>query len=270
LAMFSRYEFTLEQWHLLKAKCDAEDILFLSTPQNVSDLKLLLDVGIPAIKIGSDDFTNIPLLKAYAKTKLPLIISCGMSTLAEVYQALEAVGGLDNYPVILLLCTSQYPTPPMDVNLLKLRTLANAFPHLVLGFSDHTQGVMASSLAVGLGAHFFEKHFTLDHNLPGPDHWFSENPDSLREWVSSIRLAHTMMGSHIVRPTAKELDMRVLARRSIVAIKNIESGETLTLENIGLRRPGNGLEPRLFENVLGKKALMPIITGALVREGDFR
>jgi len=148
--MFKRYEFDYDEWLQIKQKCDDENILFLSTPQNRSDLDLLLELKLPAIKVGSDDFTNLPLLEDYSTTKLPMIVSCGMSDLAEVHQALDAIGTFEGYPTILLLCTSQYPTPPEDVNLLKLKTLANAFPGLVLGFSDHTKGSLASSLALGL------------------------------------------------------------------------------------------------------------------------
>ena len=153
----SQYEFDNDDWLKIKQKCDDENILFLSTPQNRSDLNLLLELDLKAIKVGSDDFTNLPLLEDYAKTKLPIIVSCGMSDLKEVKQALDVLGLDKGNPVILLLCTSQYPTPPKDVNLLKFKTLANTFPNLVLGFSDHTRGSLASSLAVGFGAVFFEK-----------------------------------------------------------------------------------------------------------------
>ncbi|MDR9507298.1 N-acetylneuraminate synthase family protein [Brevibacillus agri] len=269
LEMFKRVEFTLEEWRKIKAYCDQIGIMFLSTPQNRSDLDLLLELDIQAIKVGSDDFTNLPLLKSYASTGLPMIVSCGMADLAEVHQALAAIGAIDGYPTILLLCTSQYPTPPQDVNLLKLKTLANAFPMVPVGFSDHTQGALASSLAVAFGASFFEKHFTLDRDLPGPDHWFSEDPSSLKEWVNAIRTAHTMLGSPIVKPTTEEYEMRTLARRSIVALADIEMGEKLDVNNIGLRRPGNGLAPSLFEEVVNKQANRSIKKGELIRLGDF-
>jgi len=262
--MFKRYEFDYDEWLQIKQKCDDENILFLSTPQNRSDLDLLLELELPAIKVGSDDFTNLPLLEDYSTTKLPMIVSCGMSDLAEVYQALDAIGTFEGYPTILLLCTSQYPTPPEDVNLLKLRTLANTFPDLVLGFSDHTQGSLASSLAVGFGAVFFEKHFTLDNNLAGPDHWFSENPESLKDWVDSIHQSYKMMGSALVRPTSKELEMRKLARRSIVILKDTKQGDKLTEENIGLRRAGNGLSPILIKDMLGSFASQDLVEGNLL------
>ena len=262
--MFKRYEFDYDEWLQIKQKCDDENILFLSTPQNRSDLDLLLELGLPAIKVGSDDFTNLPLLEDYSTTKLPMIVSCGMADLAEVRQALGAIGTFEGYPTILLLCTSQYPTPPEDVNLLKLKTLANSFPDLVLGFSDHTKGSLASSLAVGFGAVFFEKHFTLNNNLAGPDHWFSENPEGLKDWVDSIHQSYQMMGDSIVQPTPKELEMRKLARRSIVILKDTKKGEKFTEENIGLRRPGNGLAPILMKDILGSFASQDLFKGNLL------
>ncbi|MEO7423954.1 MAG: N-acetylneuraminate synthase family protein, partial [Fibrobacteria bacterium] len=160
-------------------------------------------------------------------------------------------------------------TPPIDVNLRKLTTLAAAYPTLVLGFSDHTQGPLASSLALAMGASLFEKHFTLGHGLPGPDHWFSEEPAGLKDWIDSIRKAHAMMGSALVRPTAAEKSMRALARRSIVALRPIGAGEILGEDNLGLRRPGTGLYPSFWEAILGKKALRPIAKGAQIQMGDF-
>lgn len=269
LDMFRRYEMSVEDWRAIRRHCDSAGITFLSTPQNRSDLDVLLDVGVSAIKVGSDDFVNLPLLRDYATTGLPLILSCGMANLAEVWQSLEAVGAFEGYPVVLLLCTSQYPTPPQDVNLLKLRTLAGAFPTIPLGFSDHTQGEVASSLAVAFEACILEKHFTLDHNLPGPDHWFSEDPSGLTKWVQSIRLAHAMMGSSLVRPTAAELDMRSLARRSVVIIQDVQAGEKLGANNIGLRRPGNGLPASFFDLILDKRATTSLLKGHLLQLGDF-
>ena len=269
LDMFRRYELSKEEWVLIKERCDEEGIMFLSTPQNPSDLDMLLELKIMAIKVGSDDFTNLPLLKIYSKTGLPMIVSSGMSDLAEVYQALDSIGSMDGYPTVLMHCTSQYPTPPKDVNLARLRTLINAFPTVVLGFSDHTQGPLASSLAVTFGASVFEKHFTLNHNLPGPDHWFSEDPEGLKEWVSSIRKASLMIGNELVRPTPLEKEMRTLARRSIVALSDIGKGELLTTGNIGMKRPGKGLPAALYETVLNLKATRSLARGSLLKWGDF-
>ncbi len=267
--MFRRYELSDDQWTLIDQECRAAGITFLSTPQNVSDLGILLKLGISAIKVGSDDFTNIPLLKSYAKSGLPIIVSCGMANLDEVRQSLEALGALRGYPTVLLLCVSQYPTLPEDVNLRRLDTLKEHFPELILGFSDHTQGPLASSMAVGLGAKVFEKHFTLDRQWPGPDHWFSEDPAGLAEWVRSIREAHRILGDRTMKPTAKEEEMKRLARRSIAAIRDIHPGEVLSEENIGMRRPGNGMPPILFEEVLGCKAARLMRKGDLLQPSDY-
>lgn len=269
--LHKRHEFSPEEWRKIKKKCDDEKIIFLSTAQNRNDLDLLMDLGIPAIKVGSDDFTNIPLLKDYSTTGLPLLISCGMSNLAEIYETLDAIGSLDGYPTVLLLTTSQYPTPFEDVNLLRLKTLSSSFPMIPLGFSDHTHGQLSSSLAVALGACLFEKHFTLDTNLPGPDHWFAEDPDSLKTWIEAIKDSHSILGSSIVRPTQQEeTKMKTLARRSIVSLKDIREGDILDEKNIGLRRPGDGLPPKFLEFVLGTKATRNIPKEILLKMGDFK
>jgi sialic acid synthase SpsE len=256
LAMFRRHELPRDAWHAVAAAARDEGIMFLSTPQNHGDLELLLELDVPAIKVGSDDFSNLPLLKSYATTKLPLILSCGMSDLSDVYTALDTVGAMDGYPVVLLLCTSQYPTPPADVNIRKLDTLGAAFPNLVLGFSDHTVGPVAAVLAVAKGARVFEKHFTLSHDLPGPDHWFSEDPAGLREWIAAIRTADLMLGDALVRPTAVERRQRGEFRRVMVAARDVAAGETLDADSIVMRRVagGAGFPPALFDFVIGRTA----------------
>ena len=263
--MFKQCECSKEELYKVKEKCDKEDILFLSTPENSSDLDLLLQIGIPAIKVGSDELINIPLLKEFAKTKLPIILSTGMCTLDEVAKSLNAIGALDDYPTILLVTTSEYPTPNESVNLLKFQTLAKNFPSIPLGFSDHTQGVLASSLACAMGASVFEKHFTLNHNMPGPDHWFSADPNELIQWVKSIRTSYIMMGSEEVKPTKSEEVLKITARRSIFAISEIKEGDEFSMKNIGLRRPGNGLTPEYFEMVLGKKSTKYFKKGEMVQ-----
>jgi N,N'-diacetyllegionaminate synthase len=256
LDMFQRYELPLGAWQAIRAECDAAGIAFFSTPQNPSDLKLLLQLGVPCVKVGSDDFTNLPLLREYAGTRLPLILSSGMSDLADVHQALEAVGALDGYPTILLVCTSQYPTPPVDANLGRIGTLRSAFPTIPIGFSDHTRGPLAAALAVALGAAVLEKHFTLDHDLPGPDHWFSEDPAGLTAWVQGIREATTLLGSPLVRPTAIERRDRLEFRRQLVAARDIRAGELIEESALTLRRVagGRGLPPSFLSHLVGRQA----------------
>ncbi|MBF0492102.1 MAG: N-acetylneuraminate synthase family protein [Deltaproteobacteria bacterium] len=267
IEMFKRYEFSREEWFKIKKKCDEVGILFLSTPQNISDLELLLEVGIPAIKVGSDDFNNLPLLKEYKKTKLPIILSCGMADEEEIHQSLNL---FENYPLILLLCTSEYPTPPASVNLKKLVPLRKLYPSVLLGFSDHTQGPLAASIATAYNTCVFEKHFTLNQQLEGPDHWFSENPEGLKEWVLSIRKAYLLLGTENLEPSAAEKEMKKIARRSIVSLRKILKDELFSLENIGLKRPGTGLPPGLYEKVIGKKAARNIEKNALIQESDFK
>ena len=147
--------------------------------------------------------------------------------------------------------------------------MKGAFPNIVLGFSDHTQGPLASSLAVGLGAVFFEKHFTLSHDLSGPDHWFSEDPEGLKEWVDSIRKSYEMLGSYILRPSASEIDMRKIARRSIVAKTEIKKGEKLTTDNLTLRRPGIGIKPKYLSDLISRVSTRDIKQYELLEYGDF-
>ena len=264
-----RCEFSKNEWQNIKNKCEEHKILFLSTVQNTSDLDLLLDIGISAIKIGSDDFTTLPLLKEFTKTNLPIILSCGMANLEEIFTTLETIGALDGYPTVLMLTTTQYPTPAENVNIKKLQSLSKTFPTIELGFSDHTIGTTAATLAYALGACVFEKHFTLDHNLSGPDHWFAANPNELHEWVNAIRTSHLMLGNAEIKPTENEEKMKILCRRSIVALKDISKGELLNQQNIGLRRPGNGIPPHFFDDVLNKYASKNIQLGTLLTFNDF-
>lgn len=251
--MFERAEFTHEQWHELKQFCDNKRILFLSTAGNVSDFELLLSIGVKAVKVGSDDFVNVPLIRKYAKENIPLLLSCGMATEDEIDLTLRTAGvGVKD--MCLFLCTSQYPTPPEDVNIKKLVTLQKKYPDLIVGLSDHTRGSTAACMAVALGAKVFEKHYTLDPNLPGPDHWFSETPDTLKAWVHSIREANKMLGSERLQPTETEMKQRVAYHRSITSADTIEAGEVFTEDNLCMRRPGDGLPARKWDEIIGKRA----------------
>lgn len=251
--LFERAEFTAEEWRELKEYCDSKGILFLSTAGNVSDFELLLSIGVKAVKVGSDDFVNIPLIRRYAKENIPLLLSCGMATEDEIDLTLTTAG-IGEKDMCLFLCTSQYPTPPVDVNIRKLTTLQVKYPSLVVGLSDHTQGFTAACMAVALGAKIFEKHFTMDHDLPGPDHWFSETPETLKRWVDGIREAHMMLGNSELKPTIAEMKQRTEYHRSITTAKIIEVGEVLTEENLCMKRPGDGLPASRWDEMIGKKA----------------
>ena len=260
--MFKRVEVKDEYWQILKNKCDEVGIIFLSTPQNITDLHRLLKVNIPAIKVGSDDFVTIPLLEEYKKTRLPMILSCGMANLEEIK---TVISRFENYPVALLLCTSQYPTPIKDINLNKLKTLRQEFPQLILGFSDHTQGFLAACVALGMGARIFEKHFTLSHDLAGPDHWFSSNPEELSEWIKNIKNAWLMLGDKEIKPTAEEEQMKNIVRRRIIAKRNIARGEKLSLDNITFKRSDGGLDVILYDTIINKVANCDILKDSIIK-----
>lgn len=267
--MFERSEFTRSQWIEIKKFCDDNEILFLSTPGNVSDLELLMSIGIKAIKVGSDDFVNIPLIRRYAKENVPLLLSCGMATEKEIDLTLKNAGLYDGKEMCLFLCTSQYPTPPEDVNIRKLETLQKKYPGLIVGLSDHTKGSTAAIMAVARGAAIFEKHFTLDQNLPGPDHWFSETPESLEKWVIDVREAYKMLGNPKLEPTKIEMKNRVEYHRSITTACTIEKGEILTENNLCMRRPGDGLPASRWDEVIGKKARRHLKKNIQLKEDDF-
>lgn len=268
--MFERSEFTKEEWAEIKKFCDKNDILFLSTPGNVSDLELLMSIGVQAVKVGSDDFVNIPLIRRYAKEDVPLLLSCGMATEDEIDLTLKNAGLDKGKDMCLFLCTSQYPTPPKDVNIRKLLTLQEKYPSLIVGLSDHTRGSTAAIMAVACGALIFEKHFTLNHELPGPDHWFSETPESLKEWVRDVREAYTMLGSAELKPTEIEMKNRSEYHRSITAACDIKAGDIITEDSLCMRRPGDGLPASKWDEVIGSCATRYIEKNVQLKEGDYQ
>lgn len=252
--MFKRTEFSEKEWRELKRFCDEQDIVFLSTVSGIEGLELLLQIGVDAIKVGSDDFVNIPLLSKYEAYGLPMIVSCGMATEEEIAVTLRTLRVKEGHPVCLMLCTSEYPTPAKDVNAKKLLSISEKFPEVIPGLSDHTQGSTAAIVATAYGAKVFEKHFTLDHNLPGPDHWFSADPEELKSWVDGIRVANEMLGNPELKPTEEEVRQRNVMHRSITAMTDIKAGDILTDKNIVLLRPGDGIGAIHWENVIGKRA----------------
>lgn len=206
---FRRCELPDDAWYEIKARCVANNVTFFATPQNESDLEILLKVGVPCVKVGSDDLSNSALISAYAAHGLPLILSIGMADMRDVNAAWEAAKSV---PLIICCCTSEYPCPPESANLARLTQLALIYDE-VTGFSDHTIGPQAATVAVGLGASYYEKHFTLDNKLSGPDHAFSANPWQLGEWVAAIHDSYAMLGSGRIEPTDTERQNRTKWRR---------------------------------------------------------
>ena len=256
ISMFKRMELKGHDWFKIKEYADKLGIEFFSTPQNYSDLEVLMPLGIQVIKIGSDDLTNLPLIRKYATSGLPIILSSGMSNLGEIYAGIDAAGWYQGKQVAVLICTSLYPTPPTAVNILRVSTLRAAFPNLVVGFSDHSQGNEAAIMSTALGARIFEKHFTLSHDEQGPDHWFSASPEELTSWIKSIRESFTLLGSGQLIPSPLELLNKSEFQRVLVALNTIKKSEEYNNLNIGPRRisGGRGLPPAFMATLEGKKA----------------
>lgn len=258
LDMFKRYEFRADEWEEIFEYCEKNKIEFFITPQNPSDLDFVLSiVDIPAIKVGSDDLINLELLEYYGKKNKPLIISSGMAYLSEIEDAVNTIQDTGNKDLIILHCISSYPTDSEEINLNKMLTIKQAFD-VIVGFSDHSIGNTAAIGAVVLGAKVIEKHFTLDKKLPGPDHWFSANPDEIKKLVDETRFIERALGNCVVKPTSKEMEMRLMARRSIVASKDIAKTGIITVNLIAYKRPGTGLPPKFKKYIIEKKAKVNI------------
>lgn len=258
--ILKKLEFTEEDFRELSYYAKEKDILFLSSPFDKESVDLLYELDVPAFKVGSGEITNFPLLRYIARKEKPIILSTGMSTLGEVEEALNAIRNEGVDDIILLHCVSNYPTRIEDVNLSVMETLKQAFK-LPVGFSDHTLGITATIAAVALGAAVIEKHFTLDRNLPGPDHKASLEPDELKEMVKAIRDVEKALGDGVKRPTRDEEEIKKVARRSIVAKIAIPKGTIITEDMLDVKRPGTGIEPKYMERVIGRMAKVSIRFG---------
>jgi len=232
-----------------------QGILFLSTPFDHQSIDLLNRLGLRIFKIGSGDLTNIPYLRRIGRLKKQIILSTGMSNLDEVGQALDTLteAGTPKSNIILLHTNTDYPSNFSDVNLRAMKTLADRF-NIQVGYSDHTPGIEIPVAAVAMGASVIEKHFTIDKTMDGPDHKASLEPSELTDMVRAIRNVQSAMGNGIKKPSESEKKNMTAARKSIVAAKNIEQGETLTETNLAVKRPGHGISPLKWDEVLGTKA----------------
>jgi len=232
--------------------CKQVGIKFLSTPFDIESIHFLNSIQ-DVWKVPSGEITNYPYLVEIGKTKKKVILSTGMSDLQEIHEAINVLTKNGTRDIILLHCTTEYPTPISEVNLNVLETLKNEFGYPV-GYSDHTQGIEVDLAAVALGATVIEKHFTLDKNMVGPDHKASLEPNELKAMVEGIRKIELAKGSNIKVPTKSELKNRIVARKSIVAAKKIVMGNVFTEKNLTTKRPGNGVSPMRWNEVIGQKA----------------
>ncbi|MDE6329890.1 MAG: N-acetylneuraminate synthase [Muribaculaceae bacterium] len=247
----------------LKALCEEEGIGFMSTPFDLESVSLLAELGQDWMKVPSGEITNLPYLRAVARSGQKVILSTGMARMEEIDDAVKILTGRHpDYPsessltpddIIVLHCTTEYPCPYPDVNLRAMLAIRDRLGVRV-GYSDHTKGLEVSLAAVAMGAEVIEKHFTLSRLLPGPDHKASLEPDELADLVSQIRHIESAMGSGIKEPAKSEIPNMTVARKSIVASRPIRKGELLTADNLTVKRPGNGVSPMLWDKVIGTTA----------------
>lgn len=250
LEMIKKLELPFDQHRHLMEYCRKRNIQFLSTGFDFESINLLKSLNIPCMKVPSGEITNLPLLRQVNEYMHPVIMSTGMATLNEIKEALAV---LKDCKVSLLHCTTEYPCPYEGVNLKAMQTMRDAF-HLPVGYSDHTQGIEVPIAAVAMGATIIEKHFTLDRNMEGPDHKASLEPDELKAMVTAIRNIEQAFGTGKKEPVECEKKNIAIARKSIVANRAIKKGELLTDENLTVKRPGDGISPMKWDEVVGTVA----------------
>lgn len=237
----------------LKEYCDEVGIGFISTPFDLESIDFLEKLGMDFWKIPSGEITNLPYLEKIAGTRQKVILSTGMSDIQEIKNSVKVLENNGTPNIILLHCNTQYPTPFEDVNLSAMNTIAKETGKEV-GYSDHTKGIEVPIAAVAMGATVIEKHFTLDKNMVGPDHKASLEPDELKKMVSAIRNIEKAIGSGVKEPTTSEIANKTVVRKSIVAACKIAEGDILSEMNITTKRPGNGISPMKWHEVIGKAA----------------
>ena len=275
-SMLKALEMSPELHRRLMARCQELNIEFMSTPFDEAAADFLLALGMQRIKVPSGEITNIPFLEFLAAKGVPLIVSTGMATLEEIQAAVATIAATRSKAsmdgplkdaLTILHCTSNYPAQYFDVNLRAMRTIAEE-TGCPVGYSDHTLGIAVSTAAVALGARVIEKHFTLDRDLPGPDHRASLTTDELAAMVQQIRAVEQALGSAVKEPTASELPVRELVRRSVTTVRALRIGEVVRAEDVVLLRPGNGIRPAELGAVAGRTALIDIPAGTTLQWPD--
>ena len=261
--MLRRLELNADAHRELIMHCRDKNIIFLSTPFDEASTDLLETLGVPAYKTPSGEITNLTYLSHVARKNKPLIVSTGMALLGEVETAVRTIEAANNREFVLLQCVSNYPANPADSNLRTMQTMALAFKTLV-GYSDHTLGIEVSLAAVALGACVIEKHFTLDRDLPGPDHQASAEPSELAALVRGIRTVESALGDGRKQPAFSEANTAAVARKSLIAACDIPAGIKLTESMITIKRPGTGLPPAMKEYLIGRVTRAMIADGTLL------
>lgn len=256
LDMIRKLELSRQDHEVLIDECRRHGIRFFSTAFDTDSFDMLMDMGLDQVKVPSGELTNLPLLRHMTRHGLPVMLSTGMATLGEVEAAVDVIerNGTPRRLITVLHCTTEYPAPMQDVNLRAMLSMKAAFG-VEVGYSDHTPGIEIPVAAVALGATIIEKHFTLDCNLPGPDHKASLEPDRFKAMVDAIRNVEIALGDGIKRPSASEIKNKPIARKSLVAARHIRAGERFSAENLAAKRPGTGISPMQWDAVIGRVAV---------------
>lgn len=264
-AMLRRFELTESAHQEIILHCKKRKIGFLSTAFDIESIDLLLNLGQQCFKIPSGEITNLPYLQHLGQLNKIVILSTGMSSLGDIEAAIDVLekAGTLRTNITILHCTSEYPAPMTEVNLRAMQAIEKAFG-LTTGYSDHTEGIEVSIAAVAMGAAVIEKHFTLDRNLPGPDHQASLEPSELNAMIKAIRNIEKALGDGIKRLTPSEARNKIVVRKSLVANCKIKAGEVFTIFNLTAKRPGSGISPMQWNDVLGKKAKRNFLEDELI------
>lgn len=275
-SMLKQLEMSEALHRKLLVRCGELGIEFMSTPFDEEAADFLIALGMRHIKIPSGEITNHPFLVHLATKNVPMILSTGMATLDEIHDAIEVIRSVQQQlgfttplesMLTVLHCTSNYPAALENVNLRAMTTIAQA-TGLPVGYSDHTAGITVSVAAVAMGATVIEKHFTLDRNLPGPDHKASLEPDELTEMIARIRDVERALGSSVKQVNASELPVRELVRRSVTLVRGLMAGQTVTRDDVALMRPGNGIPPKDLDAVIGRRVARDIEDGVTLQWTD--
>lgn len=253
LQMLQKLTLTEDNFLSLRGYCREVGIGFISTPFDLDSIAFLETFDMDFWKVPSGEVTNLPYLEAIARTKRKVVMSTGMCDMNEIQDAIEVLEKNGTTEITLLHCNTQYPTPYEHVNLSAMNSIRDAL-HKEVGYSDHTQGIVVPIAAVAMGATVIEKHFTLDKNMEGPDHKASLNPSELRQMVVAIRNIEQAIGNGLKEPSSSEMANKGVARKSIVASRSIKQGEVFSEENLTTKRPGTGISPMKWYEVIGKVA----------------
>lgn len=251
--LFKKYEINEGLHREVFGYAQSKGLDCFSTPSHETDVEMLERLGVCAHKIGSDDAVNIPFLKYVAQMGKPIILATGMCTMEEVRESISAILEEGNNKIILLHAITSYPTHAENVNLLAMQSMMREFPGFDIGYSDHTVGITACICAAAMGARVIEKHFTYDKNAEGPDHMLSADPKEMKEIVDAIREFEIMRGDGIKRPADSEKTTRINNRKSVVAAKAVKEGEMITKQHLAIKRPGYGIAPKYFEQIIGRR-----------------